>query len=244
MKAQRQQVTFPFNGQDVHLEPGQFVTGRDKACLELGLTPKKFRNALNYLENTQRTASKRTNRFSIITVLNWDIYQNGKSEKGQQKDQQRANRGPTKGQQRATYKKEEKVKKEENKKEIEFPKHLNTDEFRTVWESWVQFRKETKKPLTPIAIKQQIALLGKYELYDAIAIINKSIVGGWQGLFPNDTPLRIEPKEPEQLPDLPPKERIPLSVKYKDRVFDREQMTRVMTSLGLDIPDGLHYKDE
>ena len=98
----------------VRLEAGQFVTGRFKAAEGTGLSEKKVRNALATLEAMQNVAIKRTNKFSIVSIVKWDTYQGQEDEKGQQKGQQRANKGPTKGQQRATNKNEENEKNEKN----------------------------------------------------------------------------------------------------------------------------------
>lgn len=52
-----------------------------------------------------------------------------------------------------------------------------------VWAQWIAFRKEIKKKLTPISIKQQIAFLEMHKS-DHVDIIRNSIQNGWQGLFP------------------------------------------------------------
>jgi len=51
------------------------------------------------------------------------------------------------------------------------------------WSEWEQYRKEIKKKLTPLTIKQQIRFLEKNK-NDHIEIINTSISNGWTGLFP------------------------------------------------------------
>lgn len=82
MKATFQPRKFPFNGKDMELLPGQFITGRVKAVEELnpkelehGVTPQKYRTAMDYLKSTQRLTIKTTNKFSLVTVINWDAYQ-------------------------------------------------------------------------------------------------------------------------------------------------------------------------
>lgn len=52
-----------------------------------------------------------------------------------------------------------------------------------VWAEWEQYRKESRKKLTPTTIKRQLALLEKHK-EDHVAIIEKSIQNGWTGLFP------------------------------------------------------------
>ena len=57
--------------------------------------------------------------------------------------------------------------------------------FTEVWNDWILFRKEIKKPLTPTAIKIQFNKLIKFKAksHDIIQIINTSIERRWQGLF-------------------------------------------------------------
>lgn len=61
---------------------------------------------------------------------------------------------------------------------------FKSEEFRTSWEEWTDFRKEIKKPLTPTTIKRQLKLLQSFGEQQAIASINQSICASWQGLFP------------------------------------------------------------
>jgi hypothetical protein len=67
----------------------------------------------------------------------------------------------------------------ENRNEIENVLRING--FMSAWIEWDEFRKEKKKPLTDISIKQQLNFLAKQP--DPIECINQSIRNGWQGLF-------------------------------------------------------------
>jgi hypothetical protein len=62
--------------QEVALSPGQFVFGRTKAAKELGLSEQQIRTSLNFLKRAGNLTIKSTNKFTIITIVNWDIYQN------------------------------------------------------------------------------------------------------------------------------------------------------------------------
>lgn len=75
MKATHQEYKFPFNKKDLTIKPGQFITGLYKACEELKISPQNYRTNIEYLSNTGRIAKKSTNKFTLITVLNWDKYQ-------------------------------------------------------------------------------------------------------------------------------------------------------------------------
>ena len=60
--------------------PGQTVVGRLELAESLGLTVQNIRTALNHLKSTNEITIKSTNRFSIVTIVNWDLYQLGDSE--------------------------------------------------------------------------------------------------------------------------------------------------------------------
>lgn len=68
-------------------------------------------------------------------------------------------------------------------KPAHIPESLDTPEFRQVWETWRQHRKEIRKKLTPTTEKRQLAKASQYTPEEAAWVINLSIQNGWQGLF-------------------------------------------------------------
>ena len=60
---------------DITLKPGQLVTSVRKLSEELRHTERQTRTALDKLKSTNEIAVKTTNKFSIITVVNWEEYQ-------------------------------------------------------------------------------------------------------------------------------------------------------------------------
>lgn len=98
------------------LEPGQWVIGRRKLALELGLSEKQIRTALKRLQAWQMVDTKGAKAFSVITLLNWDKYQS-ENQEGPTKGQAWANEGPSMGQARATNKEGNQVSIEEGKNE-------------------------------------------------------------------------------------------------------------------------------
>ena len=79
-RANVRDVVVPFNGQDIHLRRGQFITGRKKAVLEMPISEQNYRTAIEYLKSTSRITIQVTNRFSIITVVKYNDYQDNKKE--------------------------------------------------------------------------------------------------------------------------------------------------------------------
>jgi len=102
-----------------------------------------------------------------------------------------------------TILKETNIKRKGNGK-IVFPPSLDNDLFRTTWAEWEKYRKDIKKKLTSLTRKKQLAKLAKFaysgtDCSIAIAMINRSIENGWQGLF--DLPESEKPKEDIKLFD-------------------------------------------
>lgn len=58
------------------IAPGQLLTGEHQLSSWTGLTRSKLRTALRDLEMTNEIARKKTSKYSIITVINWQKYQN------------------------------------------------------------------------------------------------------------------------------------------------------------------------
>jgi len=73
--------------QRVHLNPGQFIFGRRQAAIETGLSERQIRTLLDFLRKAGNLTIQTTNRFSIISIINWDIYQGRETQNDQQNDQ-------------------------------------------------------------------------------------------------------------------------------------------------------------
>lgn len=59
----------------VSLNPGQFITNRNKASRELGMTLSTAWDYLKQLENQKIINIMSNNKYSIVTIENWDLYQ-------------------------------------------------------------------------------------------------------------------------------------------------------------------------
>jgi len=77
----------------VTLEPGQLIFGRFQAARDLGLSPSTTRRKIERLANLQILTTKADTHFSVISIINWQIYQSeplgdGQAD-GHPKDRQR-----------------------------------------------------------------------------------------------------------------------------------------------------------
>ena len=75
MKATHTKRDVTIGKQTISLNPGQFIFGRKSAQLETGLTPQVIRSTIKMLIFNHQISVKSTNKYSIISVINWDIYQ-------------------------------------------------------------------------------------------------------------------------------------------------------------------------
>jgi len=105
----------PGRWQGIEIKRGQLVTGRKQLSKETGISERSIRTCINRLKSTSELTSKTTNRFSIITLCNYDSYQAVDYINDQQNDQPTANKRPASDQQPTTNKnnKEEKELKED-----------------------------------------------------------------------------------------------------------------------------------
>ena len=94
MKANTKDQKIIFNKQELLVKRGQLITGRNKLSEETGLTCRQIRTGLQVLINSQFSTSKTTNRFTIITICNYDKYQSNENKNCQQNDQQKTNKRP------------------------------------------------------------------------------------------------------------------------------------------------------
>lgn len=80
--------------QEIQLLPGQFIFGRKKAAAELGMTEREVRTVLYSLVTMGNVTIKTTNKYSIISIINWSTYQHPANSKRppkrQTNDQQRS----------------------------------------------------------------------------------------------------------------------------------------------------------
>lgn len=74
--------------QGIKVKRGQVVTGRCSLSRELGISEQKIRSCINRLKSTSEITSKSTNKYSIITICNYEDYQENEKISNQQPNQQ------------------------------------------------------------------------------------------------------------------------------------------------------------
>jgi hypothetical protein len=104
---------------------GQLITGRYKLSGETGLSERQVRTALDKLLATNEVTSKTTNKNSLITILNYDLYQNSESER----PTERPAKSPTNDQPDVHKQEVKNEKKKEGKNKGELILYPSFDDF-------------------------------------------------------------------------------------------------------------------
>jgi hypothetical protein len=94
LKATHKQYKAVVGNQEIFLKPGQLIFGRRLASEETGLSEQQIRTALRILAIFGILTIKSTNKFSIITIVNWDVYQKEDGQSNQQINQQSTSNQP------------------------------------------------------------------------------------------------------------------------------------------------------
>ncbi|NCC85144.1 MAG: hypothetical protein EOM03_13600 [Clostridia bacterium] len=201
--------------QVVNLLPGQFVSGRNAASQELGISPSKFVRTMEKMKMLEFVDTKPNNKFTVFSIINWARYQDEQTTNEQQTGQQADNKRTTSGQQADTNKNVNNAKNGKSeelntsgKKPSKIPAAYSP-EFESFWavypsrngqkvkkaKAWEAFWKVTSNGsgITAELLTDKIkALAPQYGEYacDAVTWLNQR---RWEDEV---EPLRIFPKKP------------------------------------------------
>lgn len=84
-----------FNWMGKKLKSGQLITGRKKLAEELNFSERQIRTAMEKLKSTGEVTYETTNKYTIVTVVNWEDYQSNE----EMPTKSATNERPTKDQQ-------------------------------------------------------------------------------------------------------------------------------------------------
>ena len=73
--------------------------------------------------------------------------------------------------------------KQTKKTEVVFPDSLNTEEFKTAWAEWLEYKRQRKESYKPLGEQRQLARIAKWGIVRATAAIEYSIAQNYQGLY-------------------------------------------------------------
>lgn len=117
-----------------HVIPkGGLVIGRKRLAADLGITERAVRTALKHLKMTNEVTIESTNRFSIVTIVNWEKYQINPKRVTNKTTNEVTNKRPTSDQQ-VTTEKEYKNKELKNIKEEIHKEEISINSYEVVQE--------------------------------------------------------------------------------------------------------------
>jgi hypothetical protein len=164
------------------LQRGQLLTSykgiSDGLSWKVGYRLERYKKweiekAMKWLTKTLMVATTKTTRGMVVTVLNYDKYQN---QKNYESDNGSDNKATVKRQDKQECKE---LKKE--KKELEYPSWLNLE----LWKEFKKHRTKIRAGLSEYAEKINLKKLSGLvdEGHDPDDIINQTIACGWKGFF-------------------------------------------------------------
>lgn len=174
---------------------GQVVTSYAHLAADLGFSVKQVRTALDKLKKTGEVASESTNRFTIITIENWEKYQGCDEDEGKPEGKQEASKGQTEGKQEAS-KGQQRKKDKNDKKDKKDKKYISADaqemffpldeKLDQTFRAFIRHREAIKEPMTKYAAQLMVKKLNKMtsDNNEKIQILEESIMSGWKGIFP------------------------------------------------------------
>lgn len=150
-----------YNG--ILIKRGQCLVGRSATGRELVMTESEYRGCLKRLKMSQQITTEKTNKGTLVTIINWDKYQGGVQYDNQQDNQQQSqpltinspnvNQAVTKQEPMVNHKEEYKelkeLKEDNNTSLKEINKQINNQEKPTLFEL---FETEFKRPLTQVEL--------------------------------------------------------------------------------------------
>lgn len=179
----RQPLKYIARGQQINLEPGELIIGRKRLSEELMISEQSIRTCLEHLKSWGNLTIRSTNRFSILKVMNWELYQESVTQINQQVNQEVTSNQPA-----SNHKTRSKEVKNVKNKDREGVPGNGIPEWipKETWEQFKEFRLRKKAPLTQLAIKKTISELEKLKAdgYDPQSVLEQSVYRGWTGVFP------------------------------------------------------------
>lgn len=176
---------------NIELRRGQILFGRNDLATKLFASPQQIRTRIIILKTIDFLTIETTNKFSIATICNYDLY-NPREQKEKPAEHQQINQQSTSNQPQSNELKELK----EKYKWLDIP----------LWLDFRSHRKKLKAPLTERAEKIILDKLDRFSKQNGNkpnSIIEKTIECGWKGVFlPENNETATQTKKPITMKDV------------------------------------------
>ena len=178
----------------IHLKRGQFVAGRQALHAEYygnrrvqRKSPRTVWRWLHTLQSLHNIRLDSVQAYTVVTICNYDTYQNVLAVDVQPDVQAVSNACPTRVQpigSGVSTEEEDKNNQEpkEEKEKTVFPEALKTEAFLETWADWLTYRADNKRTYkSPLSVKKALTQLAAVGEATATKAINMAIANGWQG---------------------------------------------------------------
>lgn len=186
-----------YNG--ARLGRGQVLTSVRKLAKISGLTERAVRTALRTQQATHFLTQQVTHRFTIITICKFDIYAGKVGASDTVSDTPNA--------QRPTHINKNNKENKNNTNSIEDILLSVEDNWRSIIEQWLQYKKDSGKPYKSARAVQQFVThlrnISGNNVTEATSMVNNAMANNWSGVFPQrkqTTPNKtiLHPKDEEE----------------------------------------------
>lgn len=193
----------------ITIQRSQLLFGRYKAEETLNIDGSTIYKILQWMQKEEMINIESNSHYTIITINNYDTFQTfGLNEVTANEqpcnNQVTAIKQPSNSRVTHTNKnKQDKQDKQDKKETISFD-FITDVEMKQLFQTWIVYRKEIKKPLkTQMSIEacyKNLITLSNNNYSIAKSIVNKSIANQWQGLFALNETEKQEAKKPVSNP--------------------------------------------
>ena len=186
-----------YNG--ARLGRGQVLTSVRKLAKISGLTERAVRTALQTQQATHFLTQQVTHRFTIITICKFDIYAGKVGASDTASDTLNA--------QQPTHINKNNKENKNNTNSIEDILLSVEDNWRSIIEQWLQYKKDSGKPYKSARAVQQFVThlrnISGNNVTEATSMVNNAMANNWSGVFPQrkqTTPNKtiLHPKDEEE----------------------------------------------
>lgn len=201
-KANHKKKSFPIKlgkGESiVTVSVGQFLFGRLKAEEELNIDGSAIYRWMKKLEEMEMISIESNSHYSVVTILNWEDYQQQIVKDEQPMNSQRTtieqpmNSHCTTDEQPLNTTKNDKNYKNDKNKEIEFNfEFLENDSLKLPFMDWFNYKQSTEHKFTNQASIEasfkQLKTLSSKSVVKSIEIVTNSIAGQYKNLYLADS---------------------------------------------------------
>jgi len=165
--------------QGVNIKRGQYLTGLNSLNSDTKISFQKLRTCLKRLQKTGEINTQSTNKYSIITICNYDSYQDL-----EQPTNKQTNKQLTINQQATNNKQEYNNEKKDILVKIYFEKSPEID---SAFKDYLKLRISNKYSITDRAIDalvRKLRELSDGNKKEALQLIENAILGKWKSFYP------------------------------------------------------------